>query len=303
MSLTPAMTLIDVDGQLAARRAGRRRRTGSGTSDPAAWRWRLDRHRSSNRRGQGAAPSCGGRGRRRCCRNRSSGPRSTASASSRSCGRGPMPRCSSWRPIGPHSKRAPCSAAPPVKSARSGSPHIRPLIAVLDANPRLARAAVAAGRRHRDLAQRRRRSPCRPDMPNAPKPCPLCGKPPVSRTCPLLQPRLQGSRPAELARRGLPDSRSGGAGPKGWTARIATARDAIASPAPTGAELWAQVAQLVEHATENRSVGGSIPPLGTIPLTDITRIGRSRRLIFRLVTKPDFRSCNKSFDKRSYSVR
>jgi hypothetical protein len=28
----------------------------------------------------------------------------------------------------------------------------------------------------------------------------------------------------------------------------------------------AQVAQLVEHATENRSVGGSIPPLGTIPV-------------------------------------
>jgi hypothetical protein len=28
----------------------------------------------------------------------------------------------------------------------------------------------------------------------------------------------------------------------------------------------AQVAQLVEHATENRSVGGSIPPLGTIPI-------------------------------------
>ena len=28
----------------------------------------------------------------------------------------------------------------------------------------------------------------------------------------------------------------------------------------------AQVAQLVEHATENRSVGGSIPPLGTIAL-------------------------------------
>ena len=26
----------------------------------------------------------------------------------------------------------------------------------------------------------------------------------------------------------------------------------------------AQVAQLVEHAIENRSVGGSIPPLGTI---------------------------------------
>ena len=36
-----------------------------------------------------------------------------------------------------------------------------------------------------------------------------------------------------------------------------------AAPRPRGAA-WAQVAQLVEHATENRSVGGSIPPLGTI---------------------------------------
>jgi hypothetical protein len=27
---------------------------------------------------------------------------------------------------------------------------------------------------------------------------------------------------------------------------------------------WAQVAQLVEHCTENAGVGGSIPPLGTI---------------------------------------
>ena len=31
----------------------------------------------------------------------------------------------------------------------------------------------------------------------------------------------------------------------------------------------AQVAQLVEHATENRSVGGSIPPLGTILLKEM----------------------------------
>ena len=28
--------------------------------------------------------------------------------------------------------------------------------------------------------------------------------------------------------------------------------------------IFAQVAQLVEQATENRCVGGSIPPLGTI---------------------------------------
>ncbi len=31
----------------------------------------------------------------------------------------------------------------------------------------------------------------------------------------------------------------------------------------------AQVAQLVEHATENRSVGGSIPPLGTSKINDL----------------------------------
>src|SRR3954452_20850262 len=34
----------------------------------------------------------------------------------------------------------------------------------------------------------------------------------------------------------------------------------LPAPVRTGS---AQVAQLVEHATENRSVGGSIPPLGT----------------------------------------
>jgi hypothetical protein len=35
----------------------------------------------------------------------------------------------------------------------------------------------------------------------------------------------------------------------------------------------AQVAQLVEHATENRSVGGSIPPLGTILVNCINMLG------------------------------
>jgi hypothetical protein len=34
----------------------------------------------------------------------------------------------------------------------------------------------------------------------------------------------------------------------------------------------AQVAQLVEHATENRSVGGSIPPLGTIHFNGLAEI-------------------------------
>src|SRR5271156_3329541 len=38
----------------------------------------------------------------------------------------------------------------------------------------------------------------------------------------------------------------------------------LATGSRPGGGSVAQVAQLVEHATENRSVGGSIPPLGTI---------------------------------------
>jgi hypothetical protein len=34
----------------------------------------------------------------------------------------------------------------------------------------------------------------------------------------------------------------------------------------------AQVAQLVEHVTENHGVGGSIPPLGTIDFNDLVTI-------------------------------
>ena len=51
----------------------------------------------------------------------------------------------------------------------------------------------------------------------------------------------------------------------------------------------AQVAQLVEHATENRGVGGSIPPLGTTsPKLDLrnldpsfTRLHRCRLFVER----------------------
>jgi hypothetical protein len=35
---------------------------------------------------------------------------------------------------------------------------------------------------------------------------------------------------------------------------------------------YAQVAQLVEHATENRSVGGSIPPLGTSKIKNLREL-------------------------------
>jgi hypothetical protein len=46
----------------------------------------------------------------------------------------------------------------------------------------------------------------------------------------------------------------------------------------------AQVAQLVEHATENRSVGGSIPPLGTM-----TSMGYVAPLAGRTTSGPLFR--------------
>jgi hypothetical protein len=49
-----------------------------------------------------------------------------------------------------------------------------------------------------------------------------------------------------------------------WTGR---SRAFITPRAFRGATAHAQVAQLVEHCTENAGVGGSIPPLGTIDLT------------------------------------
>jgi hypothetical protein len=37
----------------------------------------------------------------------------------------------------------------------------------------------------------------------------------------------------------------------------------------------AQVAQLVEHVTENHGVGGSIPPLGTIHFNELVEFSSS----------------------------
>src|ERR1700681_4172076 len=64
-----------------------------------------------------------------------------------------------------------------------------------------------------------------------------------------------------VAVRRRPSGYAGHAGEAWWTGLpgLTINRRSLA-PAPGSA----QVAQLVEHATENRSVGGSIPPLGTI---------------------------------------
>ena len=56
-------------------------------------------------------------------------------------------------------------------------------------------------------------------------------------------------------------------------------------PAPGFRPGHAQVAQLVEHATENRSVGGSIPPLGTIHRAALIFRRRARE-IERSATRP-----------------
>ena len=48
-----------------------------------------------------------------------------------------------------------------------------------------------------------------------------------------------------------------------WTARQAASITPALAYARRPAGLGAQVAQLVEHVTENHGVGGSIPPLGT----------------------------------------
>jgi hypothetical protein len=49
-----------------------------------------------------------------------------------------------------------------------------------------------------------------------------------------------------------------------WTAAGRATITTALAPAPfSGRPASAQVAQLVEHCTENAGVGGSIPPLGT----------------------------------------
>ena len=85
--------------------------------------------------------------------------------------------------------------------------------------------------------------------------------------CALLQPRLQGSRPPEMAWRGLSHPRPSGRSRQGgqrWRRGLGSALPrAGKGPQAVSPKQWAQVAQLVEHVTENHGVGGSIPPLGT----------------------------------------
>ena len=60
----------------------------------------------------------------------------------------------------------------------------------------------------------------------------------------------------------------------------------------------AQVAQLVEHVTENHGVGGSIPPLGTNKPTSI-RLGSGR---IRAARRPRISNCTFSPASRGASM-
>jgi hypothetical protein len=66
----------------------------------------------------------------------------------------------------------------------------------------------------------------------------------------------------EPGRRVLESAQSGGESSP-VAARRATLPNSARGPAGSGGFLFGQVAQLVEHATENRGVGGSTPPLAT----------------------------------------
>src|SRR5262249_16073017 len=82
-----------------------------------------------------------------------------------------------------------------------------------------------------------------------------------------------------------------------WRGRVDSAVGGHYNPParwPLG-PVHAEVAQLVEHGTENRSVGGSIPPLGTkprfstldpdlVPFRSLSDRREERTLIFRIST-------------------
>ena len=106
--------------------------------------------------------------------------------------------------------------------------------------------------------------------------CPVCGKPADAATRPFCSTRCadvdlgrwltgQYRIPGAADRRGRRTSLPRDFGIAGPGRRLDRAAGILYGTRALQRLPCAQVAQLVEHATENRSVGGSIPPLGTIP--------------------------------------
>src|SRR5712672_645115 len=72
-----------------------------------------------------------------------------------------------------------------------------------------------------------------------------------------------------------PSGHAGQAGEARWTGQLGLTINRRSQAASRVGS--AQVAQLVEHATENRSVGGSIPPLGTIKVNHLANISHFKK--------------------------
>ena len=129
----------------------------------------------------------------------------------------------------PRSKLARCFAGRFGKGqARSGSSRTRrslPFSTATTSGSTLSRGRSAARSSLRaDASSPHVRRVCR-QASDKTKKCPLCGKPEAPGPCAVLQPRLQGSRPAEMARRRLSHRRARQPTPKGWTATEATVRE------------------------------------------------------------------------------
>src|SRR5215217_9417966 len=105
----------------------------------------------------------------------------------------------------------------------------------------------------------------------------------------VLLEALRRRRSAALADRALRDSRGRGGrrrrgcvrGGRRWTGRTRLTISPLRRPAHPP-PLHAQVAQLVEHVTENHGVGGSIPPLGTIGSRQVIDLTRKQFLVRQL---------------------
>ena len=262
--LTPAMTLIDVDGffrRTSWRSPARPKRpkpsagsTSAGRSGSTCRPWEA-RPRARPRRARST----------RSCPSRSSGPRSMASASSRSSGRARRPSLLELA-----QDRA------GVRGPRPAAPR-----RVRKTGCQAARCASRRGRRDRGeaatgskpwRAKSAARSACAPIPPShVGRVCRASLKPRAARSAAsrrsragaVLQPRLQEPRPVEMARRRLSHPRAAAPIREGGQRRGRRLGTPSLRGPPVRLRL-PQVAQLVEHVTENHGVGGSIPSLGTI---------------------------------------
>ena len=262
-------------------RAALTRRRGLSSSRPTRWS-RVGRRvlpKAETRRGGATASTCSRDGRTASTRrSASSRPPDGARAARRDAGAVQAPVASPRsRPIWPRANGAARPAATPSRASRAafvlslvGSyGRRRPAAAtrrsaLLDGEGYPVRGRLGAGEGGHDARLQ-------------PKPCPICGRRREPRCAPFCSARcadvdlgrwLTGSYAIPVPTR---DEDADEPTIRRPTSAGQRRTRSYKRRSPGSRPRGAQVAQLVEHATENRSVGGSIPPLGTInPLTTAT---------------------------------